>query len=212
MPCRTGVGKGFLKRTPFTREPRPTTVSWDLAELKVSSINKHRGSHQVGQALLAVCLIKDWCQNIQRTQKTESRKQMTKFANGLWIWTEFAKEKIKVGKKQLKNCSLALTFRDEHEKNCGTPSSLVRMTKTIQQRTANAGEGAARGTSTIVGGWPAGAAPLEITVGSSLKAKNESTIWTSYTTPWYLPKGLDMLTHKHLLNYVNSALFTIAKK
>lgn len=140
-----GVGKGFLKRTPLTGEPRPTTVSWDLTELKVEHSTRTEGTTEWDR----VCQL--WSGKGLAPEYIKNSKDRVKKTNDqIYKWTmdpnrEFAKEEMKVGKKQLKKGSLSLNLGVQHQNNCGIPSCLVRMGKTTEQRTANAGEGAGRG-------------------------------------------------------------------
>lgn len=120
------MGKGFLKRIPFTLEPRPPTVRWDLAELKRAPPSGTGSASCPSDKGLVPGY----------TKNSESRVKKTN--DQICKWTmdpnrEFAKEEIKVGKKQLKNCSLSLTLGDEHQNNCGSPSFLVRMGMTEQR-------------------------------------------------------------------------------
>ena len=52
---------------------------------------------------------------------------------------------------------------------------------------------------------------MEISVENPQKAKSISAIWPSYTTPWHMPKGLNILIHRYLPMFI-ATLLTIARK
>lgn len=85
--------------------------------------------------------------NTYRTQKNEEPgKQMTQWGvgGGLWIWTEFSNEKIKIAKKYLQKCTSFLMIMETQIKTTLrfylTLGRMARSLKTIKSQKTNAGK------------------------------------------------------------------------
>jgi hypothetical protein len=61
-------------------------------------------------------------------------------------------------------------------------------------------------------GLKTGPAALETITENSQAAKTQSIIGAIYTSPWHLPKGLNIQHHRHLLSHLQAALCTAARK
>ena len=66
--------------------------------------------------------------------------------------------------------------------------------------------------NSLVLGLQTGPDIVEMSVKNSQKAKHKFTIWSSYTSPWHVSKGLDILFPDTCSGTFIAALFTIAMK
>ena len=127
------------------------------------------------------------------------------------ISRKFSKEE-KMTKKYLEKCSPSLAIKEvKIETSFKIHLIMDRMAKFNKHLTTHAGEGVGkRVPSFLLVVLQIDSTTIKISIKihqphphASKKLKNQSTIWSSSTTPCHMPQGLDILVHRHLLDHTH---------